>query len=560
MENIGQISYNNIKHIFENETTFSNQLLKFLNEIQLTDMEIKTRYESICTHLDEIFKVVFPKSKTYKFGSTQTGLGFKGCDLDIYLDIGEPIHETKNASADSWTMETIFKVVRKIMYRMGRVFSDIIPIPKAKTPIIKFCYVQTNVFCDISFKNSLALYKTYLIKYCISLDTRLKPLMILIKYWARHFRISGNGRISNYGLVLLIIFYLQQPSVNIIPPLMKLQSTCQPQVINGWQVNFDTNVVLPPITNKDSIPQLLRGFFIFYATFVFESQVICLLDGMIRTKSEFTNIESLPFYMDRYKTYVNINRKLNTNIPMCVQDPIELSHNVTTSIQFHTLHTFVQYCTIGAEICAVTNKDDYRDLLNSLFSTVLKTETVETKFKIIISANNFQHLYELNNKESCIDMVEKSKSTKSDWYFTVFNIVKDIFEKVFKVQVKILTDDVEAKQQKIILHCTGSHCVWYNRKFTSVILDPSLSSLEKEAFISEQMIKNYDKEKLRNEIYLNFICIFEKHVHAQKIVLTISNQNYDKHVFRKFENFAKHKLCKIVEQTLIFMHKFNKCY
>lgn len=89
MENIGQISYNNIKHIFENETTFSNQLLKFLNEIQLTDMEIKTRYESICTHLDEIFKVVFPKSKTYKFGSTQTGLGFKGCDLDIYLDIGK---------------------------------------------------------------------------------------------------------------------------------------------------------------------------------------------------------------------------------------------------------------------------------------------------------------------------------------------------------------------------------------------------------------------------------------------------------------------------------------
>ena len=88
-ENTDSISYDNIKHIFEEETTFDNQLIIFLNAIQLSDAEIETRYQSVCTQLDKIFKMIFPKCKTYRFGSTQTGLGFKECDLDIYMDIGK---------------------------------------------------------------------------------------------------------------------------------------------------------------------------------------------------------------------------------------------------------------------------------------------------------------------------------------------------------------------------------------------------------------------------------------------------------------------------------------
>ncbi|KOX81065.1 Speckle targeted PIP5K1A-regulated poly(A) polymerase [Melipona quadrifasciata] len=396
-------------------------------------MQIETRYESVCTHLDKIFKMVFPKCETYRFGSTQTGLGFKECDLDIYMDIGEPINENKSTS-DSWTMHKIFKEVKRIMYRLNCVFSDIISIPKAKTPIIKFYYVRTNVSCDISFKNSLGIYKSHLIKYCISLDSRLRPLMMIIKYWARHFKTSSGQKISNYALVLLIIFYLQQPSVNIIPPLMILQNTCQPRIINGWQVNFDENGVLPSIINKNSIPELLHGFFFFYATFEFKSQVICPIDGMVHTESEFKDIENLPSYMDRYKACVkeDENLKLNVNKPMCVQDPIELNHNVTASTQFSTLDSVVRYCAIGAEICAMCSKNNYRDLMKTLLTTALP----KGKFNVTVSANQFQ--YGSNSMETCIDITEKTKFLKRDWHSIVFNIVKDTFEKVFKVQVEVL--------------------------------------------------------------------------------------------------------------------------
>ncbi|XP_043605338.1 speckle targeted PIP5K1A-regulated poly(A) polymerase-like isoform X3 [Bombus pyrosoma] len=568
VENTDSISYDNIKYIFEEKSTFDDQLMIFLNTVQLTDIELETRYKSVCTQMDKIFKVIFPRCKTYRFGSTQTGLGFKECDLDIYMDIGEPINESKSTSTDAWTMHKIFKEVKKIMYRMNCVFSNIILIPKAKTPIIKFYYVRTNVSCDISFKNSLGVYKSYLIKYCISLDHRLKPLILLIKYWARHFKISSGQKISNYALVLLIIFYLQQPSVNIIPPLMILKSTCQPQIINGWQVNFDRNAVLPPITNENSIPQLLHGFFFFYATFEFKSQVICPIDGMVHTESEFKNIKNLPSCMNRYKACVKEDEslKFNVNKPMCVQDPIELCHNVTTGTQFSTLDSVVRYCAIGAEICAISSKNDYKDLMKTLLTTDLKKKG---KFNITISANQSQ--YGSNSMETCVNTTEKTKFSNGDWYSTVFNIVKDIFEKVFMVKVKVLPVETEAKQQKVemlsdvhiekqqtvTLHCTGTHCIWRNRRIDNNVLDPSLSCLQKEALMSEQTIENCGKEKIINRTNLDFICTFKKK-DPLKVILTVSNKHCDDHVFQEFACFARGKIAEIIKRTLIHMQQFNK--
>ncbi|XP_076650695.1 poly(A) RNA polymerase, mitochondrial isoform X5 [Halictus rubicundus] len=566
IENTGPINYYNIQHIFEEKTTFDEQLATFLNAIQLTNAEIETRYESVCTHLDKTFKAVFPKCKTYKFGSTQMGLGFKECDLDIYIDIGEPISESTNDStANTWTMQKIFKEVKKMMFRMNQIFSNIIVISKAKIPIIKFCYVKTNIFCDISFKNSLGIYKSKLIKHCISLDCRLRPLMMLIKYWAKNFKLSYSGKLSNYALALLIIFYLQQPSVKIIPPLLEFQENFQPHIINGWQVNFNENTKLPPITNTNSIPQLLYGFFIFYSTFTFKSQIICPLDGMVHTESEFKDVENLPQHMNRYKACLkeDENFMLKVNRDMCVQDPVELNHNVTANTPHSTLDAFVHYCTIGAAVCSETSKNDYKDLLKLLLSTVIKRNSTRHTFQVTIS----------DNQQECINVTKKPKLTENDWHFAVFNILTQIFEKVFRVQVIALISDVEAKQQKIevlsdvhtenykkiIFHCVGSLCTWNNRKISNIVLDPSISCLEKEALITNEIIKEHEKEKSTNKINLDFMCTFEKKVDPLKVILTVSNRNTAESIFQEFSYFAVRKIHEIVRQTLIHMQQFNKC-
>lgn len=82
------ISYDRIKSVIENEVTFDSQLTALLNKIQLSDFELTTRYNFICTHLDEIFRSIFPECRTYRFGSTTAGLSFKESDLDIYMYVG----------------------------------------------------------------------------------------------------------------------------------------------------------------------------------------------------------------------------------------------------------------------------------------------------------------------------------------------------------------------------------------------------------------------------------------------------------------------------------------
>ena len=91
-EILNEISFQRLKPIFEQGNSFDDQLASFLNTITLSESEIETLYESVCLNLNRLFQQSFPKCKTHRFGSTVTGLCFKKCDLDIYMDIGIHIY------------------------------------------------------------------------------------------------------------------------------------------------------------------------------------------------------------------------------------------------------------------------------------------------------------------------------------------------------------------------------------------------------------------------------------------------------------------------------------
>ncbi|XP_072753836.1 speckle targeted PIP5K1A-regulated poly(A) polymerase-like [Anoplolepis gracilipes] len=575
------ISYDRIKNVIETEVTFDGQLTALLNTIQLTEFDLKTRYDVICTHLNEIFRPVFPECQTYKFGSTVAGLSFKESDLDIYMYVGEidlsPSYHKPDIPPFKLTL-TIFRRVRKIMYSMKSVFSNIISIPKAKTPIIKFRYMPTNVSCDISFKNGLGIYKSNFLRYCASRDPRLQPLMLFIKYWARHFGISGIGRISSYGLVCLIIFYLQQEPVGLLPPLLDLQKTCVPHIINGWQVNFNENTVLPPINNSSSIAELFHNFFSFYATFSFNSCVICLLDGKTYSAVDFAQIDKLPDYMDRYKTCVmeNSAKKLDIHKPLCLQDPIELNQNTAAITSDRALIAFQNCCAFSVEICAAAKANNYENLLKTLFNTVppqlIPTKKRKTKFKSIIKAGRFLHAGLPEDFEKRTDISNKEQYKKDNWYFLIFNLIRDIFEMIFKLQVEVLDQETKQQkvevlsdvhtrsQQKITFHCTGNKCVWYNRKKNNkTLLDVQLSLLEKEAIMSDRVVEQLNADGT-NDIKLDFICTLEKMDNPIAVIIILNDENSQNHIIRQFECFVDSWIPKIIEKTLLHMLQFRKTY
>ncbi|XP_047345837.1 speckle targeted PIP5K1A-regulated poly(A) polymerase-like [Vespa velutina] len=566
------IDFDSIKNIFEEEITFNSQLDAFLNAVLLSNTEVETRYESICKSLSIIFASVFPNCQTYRFGSTYTELGFKECDLDIYMDIGVPICDTGNSP---WSMKKVFKQVKFVMYKMNKIFTDVVPIPKAKTPIIKFYHIPTKISCDISFKNGFGIYNSKLIKHCLSLDMRLKPLIIVIKYWARQYKISGCGKISNYALIMLIIFYLQQAEPYVLPPLREFQKTCIPIISNDWQVNFDENTVLPPITNNSNIPQLLLGFFEYYLNFQFKTYIICPWDGILHTKEEFARVDNLPNYMARYKNIATTDDlKLDINKLVCIQDPIELNRNVAASTSQQVITLFQKYCELGVQICTTEHANNYKNLLESLFSSVSKLENDQIQIVVAIYAGPYLSIGLPDNFENRDDIINKEQYKKDNWYFIIFNLVKDIFERVYKLKIEVLSADKEAKQQKIeilsdvhtkehqqfLLHCTGSECTWSNRKSGVTHLSSTMNALDREASISDNVLEENRRRGRLREVKLDFICKFEKKDNPVHVQLELNNKNSGVKLFKEFGYLVRDKIRKIAMNTLMHMQQHGMHY
>lgn len=61
-----------------------------------------------------------------------------------------------------------------------------------------------------------------MVKCYSDLDWRVKPLILMIKNWAKHFDINDAAKmtISSYSLVLMAIFYLQSVCKPSILPVL----------------------------------------------------------------------------------------------------------------------------------------------------------------------------------------------------------------------------------------------------------------------------------------------------------------------------------------------------
>lgn len=467
-------------------------------------------------------------------------------------------------------MKKVFKEVKSVMYKMNNIFAEIVPILKAKTPIIKFYHIPTKISCDISFKNDFGVHNGKLITYYLSLDARLKPLITVIKYWARQCKISGCGKISNYALIMLIVFYLQQTEPKVLPSIMDLQKTCTPMIINGWQVNFDENTILPPSTNTCDLPNLLLGFFKYYFSFQFKTHIVCPWDGLLHAKEEFVHIEKLPNYMEHYKRIATTDDlKLNISKFMCIQDPIELNRNVVAATSQRFVILFQKYCELGVQICTSERANNYKNLLEHLFASVNKLENNDIQIVVAIYAGPYLSIGLPDNFEERTDIINKEQYVKDNWYFLVYNLVKDIFERVYKLKVVlILPADNETKQnnievlsdvytkehQEFFLHCTGSECTWFNRKCGVTYLDPGLSALDREATISDRMLEENRKSGRLREVNLDFMCKFEKKDNPVYVQLELINENGPMKLFKEFGYLARDKIRKIAMNTLMHMH------
>lgn len=140
---------------------------KLVEVQQLTTDDINLRFK-LCELLEEIFKEIYHDSKVLPFGSTTSGLGCCGCDLDMTLvtshlsdylhgkdecsriDVDADVNDRSNVSVSSnQDIDEICNILRKFVPGCKNVF----PVRSAHCPLIKFRHKDSSLNCDLSINN-----------------------------------------------------------------------------------------------------------------------------------------------------------------------------------------------------------------------------------------------------------------------------------------------------------------------------------------------------------------------------------------------------------------------
>ncbi|XP_053304773.1 speckle targeted PIP5K1A-regulated poly(A) polymerase [Spea bombifrons] len=341
--------------------------------------------ELLLSLLQETFTEFFPGCRLLPFGSSMNGFEISGCDLDLYLELGEhdggeqgnvereSVHverieqikasgqnktdykeEVENEdigpglSLKGLTSENVLELVQEILRRCVPGVHAVQRVPSVRCPVVRFQHKASGLRGDITLNNRLALRNSTFLRLCSHLDPRVRWLVYAVRYWAKVHQLAGNPlgggpRLNNYALTLLIIFFLQTRSPPVIPTLSKLREEAvneAPQVIDDWDCSFpsDPNKVQAS-TNQQSLCCLLLEFFSFICALDLTSVILCPRNGLI-----------LPLPLSPPPSWLKGFRLGFLNL----QDPFELSHNVCANISSRTGRCFLKQCALAAQACSTS--------------------------------------------------------------------------------------------------------------------------------------------------------------------------------------------------------------
>ena len=88
-------------------------------------------------------------------------------------------------------------------------------------PILKFIHYESQIEGDISLYNILAQENTKMLGMYAAIDSRVKILGYMVKFFAKVCDIgdASRGSLSSYGYILMLIHYLQQVDPPVLPVL-----------------------------------------------------------------------------------------------------------------------------------------------------------------------------------------------------------------------------------------------------------------------------------------------------------------------------------------------------
>ncbi|KAH0949907.1 hypothetical protein HN011_004673 [Eciton burchellii] len=339
------------------------RLIQFL-EMSESNVEILLNY-SDDIHNDEAMKnfvigsfesylrKYIPNIKAYPFGSRISGLGTPKSDIDIFLDCN---YTYEGKTSFRHQSQNLITLVVQYLFHNKKLWNVQCVILNSRTPIAKVLHIPSKLICDISVSNGLAVENTKMIKCFNFAFPPCRKLILFLKEWLYLSGLSGSHIMKNYALAWCVIFYFQILLVfPCISELIKFKN--KSWLISGWEVGVSHNINVN--TLNYSFEEFLLGFFLFYANFEYKQKIICPLLGRPIQKDLLNNLSDLPQDMAPYVAYMQNRNGMQEApqpfaiSPLCVQDPFDLSHNLTKAINNKQLKLFQNNCVVSAKILKI---------------------------------------------------------------------------------------------------------------------------------------------------------------------------------------------------------------
>ncbi|NWR03537.1 GLD2 polymerase, partial [Paradoxornis webbianus] len=262
---------------------------------QASDLDRKERCR---TELQREIQLIFPQSRLFLVGSSLNGFGTRISDGDLCLVVKE---EPMNQKTEA---RRILSLVQKLFSTKLSRYIEQPQLIRAKVPIVKFrdkklntmmldflfFLPNSNVDFDLNVNNVIGIRNTFLLRAYAYIENRVRPLVIVVKNWAKFHDINdaSRGTLSSYSLALMVLHYLQTLPEPILPSLQKNYPECFDPTMQLCLVHQAPRTI-PPYTSKNgsSLGDLLIGFFRYYATeFDWSRQIISVREAKALAKSD----------------------------------------------------------------------------------------------------------------------------------------------------------------------------------------------------------------------------------------------------------------------------------
>ncbi|XP_058262958.1 speckle targeted PIP5K1A-regulated poly(A) polymerase isoform X1 [Hemibagrus wyckioides] len=364
------ISLEKLNHELCLTSSVNEQMQKMVEIFQLSENDSKAR-ELLVQLLQEVFIEFLPGCQIVPFGSSVNTFGSHSCDLDLVLDLENTKafqnrtrkseeQTAENQSEDGQSEDSILSDIdlataspAELLELLAAILRKCTPgvhkvqtVSSARLPVVKFSHRQLNLQGDITINNRLAVRNTRFLQLCSGLDSRVRPLVYTVRFWAKQKQIAGNPSgggplLNNYALTLLVLFYLQTVSPPVLPSVEQLKNmACEEEecVLDGWDCTFPSQPIsVPPSKNTDDLCTLLFGFFTYFSKFDFPGSVVSLRAGRVLPITDFLSrddeLSDTAESSDTTRQNPTIRPKLG---PVNILDPFELHHNVAGNLTERT--------------------------------------------------------------------------------------------------------------------------------------------------------------------------------------------------------------------------------